>query len=89
MACEHNCSNCSNHCGVKPDDITVKLMRNRSEIEAVLIDSNGEVLRDRIPVEFMARQNKLDYCTNSPSQAPWTKYAPQPFHYLRHLLSSH
>ena len=40
--CEHNCSSCGGCGSIKPDEITVKLMRNRSEIEAVLIDANGE-----------------------------------------------
>lgn len=69
MSCEHNCGNCGGNCGVKPEDITVKLMRNRSEIEAVLVDGNGEILRDRIPTEFMSRQNKLDYLSVSKIQA--------------------
>lgn len=70
MACDHNCGSCGNGCNhIKPEDITVKLMRNRSEIEAVLIDGNGEIVRDRMPVEFLARQNKLDYLSVSKIQA--------------------
>ena len=71
--CKCSCEQCSHSCnngGVKPEDLTVKLMRNRSEIEAVLIDSDtGEVLRDRIPTQFMSRQNKLDYLSVSKIQA--------------------
>lgn len=66
--CDHDCDKCG-ACGIKPDEITVKLMRNRSEIEAVLINGNGEIVRDRIPVEFLARQNKLDYLSVSKIQA--------------------
>ena len=55
---------------INVDDISIKLMRNRSEIEAVIIDDNtGELLKDRIPVEFMSRENKLDYLSVSKIQA--------------------
>ena len=66
--CERSCESCKGGC-ISPNDISVKLMRNRSEIEAVLIDNNGEIIRDRIPVEFLARQNKLDYLSVSKIQA--------------------
>lgn len=70
---EHKCSceQCTGSCSnINLDDISVKLMRNRSEIEAVVIDnSTGEILKDRMPTEFMARQNKLDYLSVSKIQA--------------------
>lgn len=63
-------TNCNNENCINPSDISVKLMRNRSEIEAVLISNEtGEVIKDRMPVEFMSRQNKLDYLSVSKIQA--------------------
>lgn len=66
-----SCEQCTGSCSsINVNDIEIGLMRNRSEIEAVVINSNtGEILRDRIPTEFMARQNKLDYLSVSKIQA--------------------
>lgn len=48
------------------DNFTVLVYRNRSVMEACIIDiSTGEVVKDRIPVEWRARENKLDYLSVS------------------------
>lgn len=66
--CQHACEGCDK-C-IKVDDIRVGAVRNRSEIEASIIDgSTGEVVRDRIPVNWMSRENKLDYLSVSKIQA--------------------
>lgn len=68
QSCQSACEGCGK-C-IQIDDIKVGAVRNRSEIEASIIDaSTGEVVRDRIPVEWMSRQNKLDYLSVSKIQA--------------------
>lgn len=64
----HTCEGCGKY--IQIDDIEVGAVRNRSEIEATIIDkSSGEIVRDRIPVNWMSRENKLDYLSVSKIQA--------------------
>lgn len=75
----HECGGCGGNCGgnchchsdkVDVNDLQVMAVRNRSEIEANLIDKNtGEILRERIPVQWRSRENKLDYLSVSKIQA--------------------
>lgn len=66
--CQSACEGCGK-C-IQIDDIEVGAVRNRSEIEATIIDrSTGEVVRNRIPVNWMSRENKLDYLSVSKIQA--------------------
>lgn len=55
---------------VDVDALDIMAVRNRSEIEAAIIDTNtGELLRERIPVQWRSRENKLDYLSVSKIQA--------------------
>lgn len=79
--CGGHCGQCSGDChcdhghdnggtGIDVNKIEVMAVRNRSEIEACIIDSGtGEILRDRIPVQWRSRENKLDYLSVSKIQA--------------------
>ena len=66
--CQSACEGCGK-C-IRVDNIEVGAVRNRSEIEASIIDkATGEIVRDRIPVNWMSRENKLDYLSVSKIQA--------------------
>lgn len=68
-SCGKGCGGCHSS-GIDVNKIEVVAVRNRSEIEANLIDSStGEILRDRIPVQWRSRGNKLDYLSVSKIQA--------------------
>jgi hypothetical protein len=48
------------------EKFSVLIYRNRSVMEACIVDTaTGEIVRDRIPVEWRARENKLDYLSVS------------------------
>lgn len=67
-SCSGTCEGCSG-C-IQIEDIKVGAVRNRSEIEASIIDrKTGEVVRDRIPVNWLSRNNQLDYLSVSKIQA--------------------
>lgn len=58
------------HMMVSVGELDIKAVRNRSEIEATIVDrSTGEILRDRIPIQWLSRENKLDYLSVSKIQA--------------------
>lgn len=76
--CSSKCSECSecgntdstkttiNSTSIDPSNLVVLAYRNRSVIEACIMDeSTGEILKDRIPVDWRARENKLDYLSVS------------------------
>lgn len=49
-----------------PDRVKIMLFRNRSEIEACVMDNiTGEILLDRVPITWRPRENKLDYLSVS------------------------
>lgn len=71
--CMHECAQCgkcSHDTGINLDRIKVMAVRNRSEIEANIVSiDTGEILKDRMPVEWLSRGNKLDYLSVSKIQA--------------------
>lgn len=65
-----NCGNCANTIVVnqralKTEDIKLEIFRNRSEMEAQVIDIASGAILERIPVSWKARENKLDYLSVS------------------------
>lgn len=51
------------------ENIVLEIYRNRSEMEAqIILKDTGEVI-DRVPVQWKARENKLDYLSVSKIQA--------------------
>ena len=59
----------SQHSNLERENIILEIYRNRSEMEAQLIlRDTGEIV-DRIPVQWKARENKLDYLSVSKIQA--------------------
>lgn len=72
----HECKcggNCSNIQVTAPDlsrdNVIVEIFRNRSVMEAnVILKDTGEII-DRLPVDWKARENKLDYLSVSKIQA--------------------
>lgn len=87
-ACDHACGgcggNCHNNSGIDVNNIEVMAVRNRSEIEASIVDTTtGEIVRDRIPVRWLSRGNKLDYLSVSKIQA----YEQCPASFYKQYLS--
>lgn len=77
--CVGACNVCGGQCHRSPapsatmvdvHDLDIMAVRNRSEIEASIIHKpTGELLRERIPVQWRSRENQLDYLSVSKIQS--------------------
>lgn len=64
------------------DPVKIQLVRNRQEIEGLVIMDDGRFI-ERVPTEWKARENKLDYLSVSKIEAYAGKYGcPAKFHYI-------